>query len=266
MAQVLVAIPTYHLGEGRVRRWSTGGFGIPEGYVLALRKAGAWPVLIPGPSPDETDDLLAPFFGLLLAGGGDVDPARYGAEPHPQTYGIDPDRDDIELALVSAALRLGLPILAICRGLHVVNVACGGTLEQHLPGVQGRDVHGDPTAHRSVIHGVGVAADSRLGAALGGHRLDRCVSHHHQAVERIGTGLVPVAWSGDGLVEALELPPGGPWLVAVQWHPEANAADEPAQQAIFNAFARRVREQADATVAPGGRGDDGLTNARLDAD
>ncbi|MDP8976474.1 MAG: gamma-glutamyl-gamma-aminobutyrate hydrolase family protein [Actinomycetota bacterium] len=253
MTQVLVAIPTYHLDEGRVLRWRTGGFGIPEGYVLALRRAGAWPVLVPGPSPDETDDLLAPFSGLLLAGGGDVDPGRYGAQPHPRTYGIDADRDDIELSLVSAALRLGLPILAICRGMHVVNVACGGTLEQHLPGVQGRDAHGDPTAHRSVIHSVEVAADSRLGAVLGNRRLDGCVSHHHQAVERIGSNLVPVAWSGDGLVEALEPPPSEPWLVAVQWHPEASAAEDSAQQEIFNGFARRVREHADATGPARGR-------------
>ncbi len=246
VAQVLVAIPTYHLGEGRVLRWRTGGFGVPEGYVHALRRAGVWPVLVPGPGPEEPEEALAPFAGLLLAGGGDVDPARYGAEPHPQTYGIDPDRDDLELALVSAALGLGLPTLAICRGMHVINVACGGTLHQHLPGLQGGDAHGDPTAGRSVVHGVDVAAASRLCAALGRRRLDGCVSHHHQAVERIGSSLVPAAWSDDGLVEALELPPGEPWLVAVQWHPEANAAEEPAQQTIFDAFARRVRERADA--------------------
>ncbi len=246
VAQLLVAIPTYHLGEGRVLRWRTGGFGVPEGYVLALRRAGVWPVLVPGPSPGEPDDALAPFAGLLLAGGGDVDPRRYGAEPHPQTYGIDTHRDDMELSLLSAALRLGLPTLAICRGMHVVNVGCGGTLQQHLPAVQGRDAHGDPTAGRSVLHGVDVAAGSRLGSALGRQRLHGCVSHHHQAVERIGSRLVPVAWSGDGLVEALELPQGEPWLVAVQWHPEANAAEEQAQQDIFDAFARQVRERADA--------------------
>ncbi len=248
VAQLLVAIPTYHLGEGRVLRWRSGGYGVPEGYVLALRRAGLWPVLVPGPSPEEPDDALAPFAGLLLAGGGDVDPCRYGAEPHSQTYGIDPERDDIELSLVSAALRLGLPTLAICRGMHVVNVACGGTLQQHLPGVQGRDAHGDPTAGRSVAHGVEVAAGSRLGSALRRHRLHGCVSHHHQAVELIGSRLVPVAWSDDGLVEALELPPDDPWLVAVQWHPEANAAEEPMQQAIFDAFARGLRDRADVNL------------------
>ena len=246
VAALLVAVPAYHLPEGRVLRWRTGGFALPEGYVLALRRAGVSPVLVPGPGPADPDAALAPFAGLLLAGGGDVDPTRYGAQPHPKTYGVDPERDDMELALLSAALRLGLPTLAICRGMHVVNVACGGTLQQHLPDVEGRDVHGDPTAARFVVHGVDIAAQSRLGLALGRGRLDHCVSHHHQAVERLGSDLTAVGWSDDGLVEALELPPGHPWLVAVQWHPEANAAADPAQQAIFDVFAGRVRERVEA--------------------
>ena len=100
MAPVLVALPTYHLPEGRVVRWRTGGFAVPEGYVLALRRAGVSPVLVPGPGPDDAEDALAPFAGLLLAGGGDVDPGRYGAETHPKTYGIDPERDEMELARV----------------------------------------------------------------------------------------------------------------------------------------------------------------------
>jgi putative glutamine amidotransferase len=256
VAPVLVAVPAYHLPEGRVLRWRTGGFALPEGYVAGLRRAGVSPVIVPGPGPPEGDDALEAFDGLLLAGGGDVDPLRYGADVHPKTYGVDPERDAMELALLSAALRLGLPTLAICRGLHVVNVACGGTLVQHLPDIEGRDLHGDPTAGRSVVHGVEVTVDSRLGAAVGRRRLDRCVSHHHQAVERIAPSLVAVAWSDDGLVEGLELPPGGSWLVAVQWHPEANAADDPGQQAIFDAFAGLERERAAARgpvrdLAPG---------------
>lgn len=243
---LLVAVPAYHLPEGRVSRWRTGGFAVPERYVYALRRAGVMPVLVPGPAPDDPDGTLAPFGGLMLAGGGDVDPQRYGAEPHPRTYGIDPERDDVELVLLAAALRLGLPTLAICRGMHVVNVACGGTLHQHLPGIEGRDAHGDPTAGRSVVHGVDVAPESRLAAAVGRRRLDNCVSHHHQGVERVGSSLRPAAWSDDGLVEALELPPGEPWLIAVQWHPEQNAAEEPDQQVIFDAFAAQVRER----VAP----------------
>lgn len=244
MAPVLVAIPTYHLPEGKVVTWRTGGFGVPERYVRALQRAQVTPVLVPAGGLTDPDDAVAPFAGLLLAGGGDVDPSRYGAEPHPKTYGVDPDRDDIELTLLAAARRAGLPILAVCRGLQVVNVACGGTLHQHLPELEGSDIHGDPTAARNVVHGVDVSSGSRLAAAVGHQRLDSCFSHHHQAVDRLGSGLVPVAWSDDGLIEGLELPAGEPWLVAVQWHPELNAPDVAAQQAIFDAFAGRARDRA----------------------
>jgi putative glutamine amidotransferase len=239
---MFVAVPTYHLAPGRVARWKSGSFAIPDKYVLALRRAGLWPVLLPGPGPDDAEEVLSPFAGLFLAGGGDVDPSRYGAKPHPATYGVDADRDDLEFALVPAAQRLGLPTLALCRGMHVVNVACGGTLHQHLPGIEGHAGHGDPTSGLSVLHDVNIAQGSRLGTALDATRLPNCSSHHHQAIARIGSGLVPVAWSDDGLVEALEVPRGRPWLVGVQWHPEENAATEPPQQKIFDAFAERVRE------------------------
>ncbi len=227
-------------------RWSTGGYALPERYVSALWRAGLSPVLLPGPGHGAAEETLAPFAGLVLAGGGDVDPGCYGAEPHPATYGVDPHRDGMELELLAAAVRLGLPTLAICRGMQVVNVAFGGTLLQHLPELEGRDVHGDPTEGRSVIHGVDIAPESRLGMALQAPRLEGCVSHHHQAVDRIGPGLVPVARSDDGVVEGLELPPGANWLVAVQWHPEVNAADDAAQQAIFGSFADLLRQRADA--------------------
>jgi putative glutamine amidotransferase len=244
---VFVAVPTYHLAPGRVARWASGSFALPDKYVLALRRARLWPVLLPGPGPDDAEELLSPFAGLFLAGGGDVDPNRYGTDPHPATYGVDADRDDLEFAVVPAAQRLGLPILALCRGMHVVNVAYGGTLHQHLPEMEGHAIHGDPTKGLSVLHEVSIAEGSRLGTALGTRRLPNCSSHHHQAVARIGSGLVPVAWSHDGLVEALELQRGEAWLVGVQWHPEENAADQPAQQRIFDAFGERVREHARVT-------------------
>lgn len=243
MTPTFVAVPTYHLAPGRVARWRSGGFGVPEDYVLALRRAGLSPVLIPGPGPEDAEAFLTPFAGLVLAGGGDVNPSRYGADPHPATYGLDGDRDDLELSLVPAALSLGLPTLAVCRGMHVVNVACGGTLYQHLPALEGRAAHGDPTVGVSVLHDVNLAEGSRLGTVLGRSRLRNCASHHHQAVAEIGSGLVPTAWSDDGLVEALELPPGEAWLLAVQWHPEENAVEEPTQQRIFDAFAERVEER-----------------------
>ncbi len=240
----LVVIPAAHLESGRVEGWGSGAFAAGVGYVAALRRAGARPVILPGPDPGPPEDVLAPFAGLLLAGGGDLDPSRYGQPADERVYGIDPDRDEIELALVSAALERGVPVLAICRGAQVVNVAHGGTLYQHLPEPLGRGAHGDPTGGVLVTHGVQVAEGSRLATVVGGHRVARCTSVHHQGIDRVGEGLVAVGWSDDGLVEALELADGDGWMVAVQWHPEVTAADDPVQQSLFDAFASEVRRSA----------------------
>ena len=240
----LVGIPSYHLAHGRVSGWVTGGFALPERYVSALRRAGVRPVILPGHDPSPPEEVLAPLAGLVLAGGGDIEPDRYRAEPHPSVYGVDAERDSTEFELAAAALALGVPTLGICRGFQVVNVLCGGTIEQHLPERLGT-THGDPATGRSASHPVRVTPDSRLAAAVG-EELARCTSHHHQGVATLGEGLVPVAWSPDGLVEALEpVDPRG-WFVAVQWHPEATAADDPGQQALFDAFAAEVRARAAA--------------------
>lgn len=240
----LVAIPAYGLSPGRVSGWSGGAFAVPDDYVGALRRTGLWPVIVPGPSPERPEELLAPFSGLMLAGGGDVDPERYGAQAHPSTYGIDPGRDALELALVPAALASGVPVLAICRGMQVLNVACGGTLYQHLPDVIGSVVHGEPTRARWVPHDVEVAEGSRLAAAVGVGRLRGCASRHHQGIDRLGEGLQPVAWGEDGLVEALESHASSGWVAAVQWHPEVTAAKDESQQALFDVFADEVKTRA----------------------
>lgn len=236
-------MPAYHLAAGRVIDWARGGFAVPEGYVAGLRRAGARPLLLP-PTPDvPAEDLLAPFDGLVLAGGGDVDPFRYGAESHhPAVYGVDPLRDEAELALVKAAIALGLPTLAICRGMQVLNVALGGTLHQHLPDIQGIDLHGHPTRQSSVLHDVKVSTGTRLAAACGREVL-RCTSHHHQGVDRLGAGLTEVAWSGDGLVEGVEVEGDG-WVVGVQWHPEMTAAEDHTQQALFDGLLVAIRSGA----------------------
>lgn len=240
MRTPLVAIPGYRLPAGGTAPWGRGGYALPEPYIAALHRAGVQPVVLPTVPTADPDGLLARFSGLVLAGGGDVDPHRYGAQPHPSVYGVDAQRDEFELALVRGALLSQVPVLAICRGLQVVNVACGGTLWQHLPEVEGGDVHGDPTAKRSTRHDVDVTPGSRLAAAVGGARLEACVSHHHQGVAEVGEALVPVAWSPDGLVEALE-PAGEGWLVAVQWHPEITAGEARPQQRLFDAFADVAR-------------------------
>ena len=236
----LVVVPAPHLGSGRVLGWSGGGYALPDRYVAALRRAGARPVLLPPLGYGPAAEALAPFAGLLLAGGGDLEPSRYGAGPHPQVYGTDPDRDEAELDLALTAMETGLPVLAICRGLQVVNVALGGTLHQHLPEVEGLHLHGHPVTGQSVVHDVKLGSASRLAEACGCQTL-RCTSHHHQAIDRLGRGLVATAWSEDGLVEGIELDSNGAWVVGVQWHPETTAAEDRSQQALFDGFVAQTR-------------------------
>lgn len=238
----LVAVPTYHVPRGDVRGWTSDAYALPRTYVSALKRAGAWPVLLPGPDPGPPDDVLAPFAGLLLAGGGDLEPRRYGGPDHPEIYGVDPDRDEIELDLFHAARRRGIPVLAICRGFQLVNVACGGTLRQHLPDEELSVTHGQPIIGTSTFHPVRLEPGTRAARVLGGDVVERCLSHHHQGVQRVGDGLRPVGWSDDGLVEAVEPEdPASGWLLAVQWHPEMTADEDPQQQALFDAFAAEVR-------------------------
>jgi putative glutamine amidotransferase len=154
-----------------------------------------------------------------------VDPGRYGAaEWHPTVGGVVAEHDEAELDAAHAALQAGLPVLAICRGLQVLNVALGGTLRQHVEG------------HRGLDHEVHVAPGSRVAAAMGSLR-PSVRSVHHQAVDRPGQGLVVTATHPDGTVEACELV-GDAWVVGVQWHPEDTAADDPANQGLFDAFVR----------------------------
>jgi putative glutamine amidotransferase len=237
-AAPLIAVPAYHLHAGRVSRWSSGAYAVPEKYVDALRRAGAEPVLVP-PGGPGADELAAPFDGLLLIGGGDVDPALYGStDPHPDVYGVDTDRDVAEMELIKKAAGIGLPILAICRGIQVLNVAFGGTLFQHLPERSSDLDHRQ--GHPERLHDVRVTRGSRLFVAVGGTSFS-CASRHHQGLDRLGDGLIPVGWAHDGLVEAVEHRDG--WMVGVQWHPEVTADRDPAQQALFDALAREARRR-----------------------
>jgi putative glutamine amidotransferase len=236
MSKPLVGVATYHLEPGRVTKWDTGAYGIPDSYVDALRRAGAGVVLLPGSDGDSTD-LLHQLDGLLLAGGGDVEPSRYGADPHPALYGVDKERDQFEIGIVLRADRERTPTFAICRGAQVVNVAFGGTLYQHLPDHDHVGAHGTPKAGGGLLHDVKVSESSRLFSASGASVL-RGSSSHHQGIDHLGDGLIPVAWAGDGLIEAVERPQG--WLLAVQWHPEVTADSDPAQQSLFDAFVEQA--------------------------
>jgi putative glutamine amidotransferase len=192
----------------------------PRGYVAAVQRAGGLAIVLP---PDEAavtdpDLLLDRVDALLLAGGADIDPASYGAEPHPETAGTWPDRDRFELALARRALQRDMPVLGICRGMQLLNVALGGTLDQHLPESIGNEVH------RSVAgtfgdHRVRLQAGTLACRAAGGESI-AVRSHHHQGVDRLGEGLVVSGWSvDDDLVEAIEAPERR-FALGVIWHPE----------------------------------------------
>jgi putative glutamine amidotransferase len=240
----LVAVVGIHLGPGRVQGWKQGAFAVPESYVAALHRAGLAAAILPG-GLSASDGALDRFDGLLLLGGGDLEPRRYGAERHAEVIGEDPPRDETEISVIEAAGRIRLPTFAICRGMQVMNVAFGGTLIQHIPDRHGLAEHGSGSfGGEDAVHDVKVAEGSRLATAA--RRLElTCRSNHHQAVEALGEGLTPVAWSvHDGLVEAIELEEG--WMLGVQWHPERSAADDPAQQALFDGFADEVFRRAGA--------------------
>jgi putative glutamine amidotransferase len=243
----LIAVAGYHLAPGRVTRWPDGGYGVPGPYIDALRRSGARALIVSPGDTTDPEELLATFDGLMLVGGGDVDPVRYGGDATAEhTYGVEPDRDQLEIDLLLAADRIELPTLAICRGMQVMNVAFGGTLHQHLPDMPGMLEHGVPIADTVSTHHVEPASGSRLEATTKAGTLS-CSSHHHQGVDRLGQGIVATGSSSDGLVEAIERGENDPddvhetWMVGVQWHPEDTAEHDPAQQAIFDGLVTVAR-------------------------
>ena len=201
--------------------WHADASLVPADYVRTLAALGANPVILPvhEQPADTLEGLVRRLDGLVLTGGPDVDPARYGAEPHPRSQPPRQQRDEREVALLGAAERAGLPVLAICRGMQLLNVAHGGTLIQHLPDVVGHEGH-SPTPGTMSRHLVRIAPDSRLHELLGWDERD-VPTHHHQAVELLASDLSAVAWADDGTVEAVESRTS-PFLIGVQWHAEAD--------------------------------------------
>jgi putative glutamine amidotransferase len=201
--------------------WAEESALLPYSYLSALGRAGGTPVLLP-PAPGEEDRLLDLLDGMVLTGGPDVDPGLYGAERHSLTDRPRPQRDQWELALCRAALARPVPLLAICRGLQVLNVAAGGTLHQHLPDVVGHEEHRVKPGQTSPVR-VGLAEGTRVASILGPGADGLC--HHHQAIDRLGGDLRAVGFAADGTIEAVERP-GPAFAVGVQWHPEDNPADD----------------------------------------
>jgi putative glutamine amidotransferase len=253
----LIAIMAYHLGTDRVARWPEGGYGVPSLYIDALRRAGARPAIVAPGDDGDPEGMLEPFDGLLLVGGGDIDPTRYGAAPSPHLYGIEPDRDESEIQLLRAADRIAIPTLCICRGMQVMNVAFGGILHQHLSDVPDLIQHGVPVEGALTIHEVAATPGSRLAAVTKSGPL-AAASHHHQGIDRLGDGLAATGRTEDGLVEAIEriVPdqqdPRATWMVGVQWHPEETADHDPAQQSLFDALSLLARLRG-SRAKPGAR-------------
>jgi len=211
----LIGITTY-ITSARFGSWEEVTSLVPQDYVRAIEHAGGRPLLVP-PSQDGIEETLDAFDGVIFSGGSDLDPEMYGQEAHPETYGIVEQRDRAELALLEAALARDMPVLAICRGSQVLNVALGGDLVQHLPDVVGDEKH-KHTPGEYADHEVEVHPDTRLSSLLGERAPVK--SHHHQGFGRIGEGLREAARADDGTVEALE-DPSRRFTIGVLWHPEA---------------------------------------------
>jgi putative glutamine amidotransferase len=218
--------------------WDRRATLLPAEYADAVAEAGGTPVLLP-PVPG-IESALPRLDGLIISGGPDVEPARYGEEPDPRTTVVRPDRDAAEIALFRTATASNMPVLGICRGMQLMNVALGGTLIQHLPAVVGHDGHA-PTAGAMAAHPVRVRANSRLASVLGvslaSNNAFSVATHHHQGLARLGEGLQASAWADDGTIEAVESA-GHPFAIAVQWHPEAGT-DLSLFRAIVTAAAAR---------------------------
>jgi putative glutamine amidotransferase len=223
---------TAYAEQARWGQWDLPAALIPLSYVRAIEEAGGRALLIP-PSDDGVDETLDALDGVLLSGGGDLDPATYGAEPHEKTAGVRAERDRSEFALLEAALARDMPVLAVCRGSQVLNVARGGDLVQHLPEVVGDNKHKETLGEFSE-HEVELDGGSRIGSLLGERR--RVKSSHHQGFGRIGDGLVVTARADDGTIEAVE-DPAHRFALGVLWHPE-----EGDEAPLFKALVDEARD------------------------
>ncbi|PVE04796.1 gamma-glutamyl-gamma-aminobutyrate hydrolase family protein [Streptomyces scopuliridis] len=223
----LIGVSTYLEESAAWGVWDLPAALLPAGYPRLVQRAGGLAAMLPPDAPSAAARLVARLDGVVIAGGPDVEPVRYGAERDPRTGPPARERDAWELALIEAALASGTPLLGICRGMQLLNVALGGTLRQHVDG------HTSPVAGTFGEHPVTPVAGTRYGALVPAEFA--VPTHHHQTVDRLGEGLTVSAVAADGTVEAVELP-GPRWVLGVQWHPEM-AEDTRVMTALVEAAA-----------------------------
>jgi putative glutamine amidotransferase len=242
--------------SGVVRTWDGADrTGVNGAYVRAVLNGGGVPIILsPLLGPSFAARALDGVEGLVLTGGEDLDPAWYGAEPSPLLSPPSRERDLFELALFAVARQRGLPILGICRGIQLINVALGGTLYQDIPSERRGALEHRPDGPRDLrSHRIRLEVGSRVSQALGATELT-VNSSHHQAIWQLAPALVATGWSDDGLIEAVESPAGAPWVLAVQWHPEEMYADHTApERGLFASLALEAERVRSGSVGEGGK-------------
>jgi gamma-glutamyl-gamma-aminobutyrate hydrolase PuuD len=214
LSRPIIGITSYAL-EARWAAWTLPAALVPLAYVRSVELAGGRPLVVP-PVEGAVDETLDALDGVVFAGGADIGPDAYGAVPHPETSLVQPERDSAELALLEAATAREMPVLAICRGMQLLNVLHGGALHQHLPELVGHEGHREVSGVFSV-HDVRIAPTSRVGQIIGARAAVK--SSHHQGLESVGAGLAAVGWAEDGSIEAIE-DPARRFAIGVLWHPE----------------------------------------------
>jgi putative glutamine amidotransferase len=235
----VIGITTY-VTPAKWGYWDLEASLIPHNYVRAVEEAGGRPLLVP-PSDEGIEETLDSLDAIVFSGGSDLDPAHYGEEPHPETFGIREERDRAELELMKAALERDMPVLGICRGVQVLNIARGGNLIQHLPEIVGHEGHKHDPPGSFSDHDVEIEPETTLAKILGDR--DPVKSHHHQGLDAVGKGLRVSAHAEDGSIEGVE-DPEHRFAVGVLWHPEAGE-----DRKLFEALVEQAREYKQARAA-----------------
>jgi putative glutamine amidotransferase len=241
-ARPVIGITTY-VTPARWSYWDLEAALIPADYVHAVERAGGRALLVP-PSDDGLDETLDALDGVIFSGGSDLDPETYGEDAHPETFGVHPERDRAELALLERALERDMPVLGICRGSQVLNVALGGDLHQHLPEVVGHEEHKHNPPGVFADHDVTIEPGTKLAEVFGAATTD-VKSHHHQGFRRLGEGLIEAARAEDGSIEAVE-DPDRRFALGVLWHPEAGEDGK-----LFEELVAEAREYRASRSRPG---------------